>query len=168
MGLSRWFSRKLKELKSRKQREGEGTSLSATNSPSRSSGNLWLSFSFWVLTLSWFLLINSACMYCLLSLSALLSDSFSFYLVLFYFQRVHYVFCWPFRWLMKGDSWIFPVSWLSGVLHTSGTTFFEKIGRYHHFSCFLVLFLDASFWILGDEIQLFKWLLVIMICVYIF
>ncbi|XP_011098927.1 probable serine/threonine-protein kinase PBL7 [Sesamum indicum] len=39
MGLSRWFSRKLKELKSRKQREGEGTSLSATNSPSRSSGH---------------------------------------------------------------------------------------------------------------------------------
>ncbi|KAL0351176.1 UNVERIFIED_CONTAM: Serine/threonine-protein kinase PBL27 [Sesamum radiatum] len=39
MGLGRWFSRKLKELQSRKEREGEGTSRSATSSPSRSSGH---------------------------------------------------------------------------------------------------------------------------------
>ncbi|KAL0377261.1 UNVERIFIED_CONTAM: Serine/threonine-protein kinase PBL27 [Sesamum radiatum] len=39
MGLGRWFSRKLKELQLRKEREAEGTSRSATTSPSRSSGH---------------------------------------------------------------------------------------------------------------------------------
>ncbi|KAL0450826.1 UNVERIFIED_CONTAM: Serine/threonine-protein kinase PBL27 [Sesamum latifolium] len=39
MGLGRWFSRKLKELQSRKEREDEGSSHSATTSPSRSLGH---------------------------------------------------------------------------------------------------------------------------------